>query len=150
MFPQLDVCVCVAVLPLSPLSHVEAKPLSTSRCPLKSPPTPCTSAAAAAAAAAGLLFSPRGGKLKQVKREENDSVFCGVSALFSRFSPAVYLQPASALMASLISVLSVSGCPLSSSLSVTVFLPRWLSAVIKIFRLIFRISRAEWVWTGGS
>lgn len=141
-------CVYVAVLPLSLLSHVEAKPLSTSRCPLKSPPTPCTSAAAAAAA--GLLFSPRGLKLKQVKREENDSVFCGVSALFSRFSPAVYLQPASALMASLISVLSVSGCPLPSSLSVTVFLPRWLSAVIKIFRLIFRISRAVWVWTGES
>lgn len=138
-------CVCVAVLPLSLLSHVEAKPLSTSRCPLKSPPTPCTSAAAAAA---GLLFSPRGLKLKQVKREENDSVFCGVSALFSRFSPAVYLQPASVLMASLISVLSVSGCSLSSSLSVTVFLPRWLSAVIKIFRLIFRISCTVWVWTG--
>lgn len=140
-------CVCVAVLPVSLLSHVEAKPLSTSRCPLKSPPTPCTSAAAAAA---GLLFSTRGLKLKQVKREENESVFCAVSALFGRFSPAVYLQPASALMASLISVLSVSGCPLSSSLSVTVFLPRWLSAVIKIFRLIFRISRAVWLWTGGS
>lgn len=106
--------VCVAVLPLSLLSHVEAKPLSTSRCPLKSPTTLCTSVAAAAA---GLLFSPRGLKLKQVKREESDSVFCGVSALFSRFSPAVYLQPVSALMATLISLLSVSGCSLSSSLS---------------------------------